>query len=418
MSNLESWVKHGEELRRPLVVNPKISQSSKVLVVGGGLSGMCCAYRIAMKRPDIKVIIHEQSNRLGGVISTWQQDEWICDLAVNATRPHPAFWRLVNDLGLATKFSSSNAEARSRWILLNGKKHKLSWRTLFKIGPFKLRNSIKKSRNGGFSVAQVIPHKAIADALCLGIVNDTSDNVDADFLLPSLTKFGQDPPIKRSKLNSFIDKSYPIFSPKKGTIASIEGGMQTLIDVLSEKLTSLDNVELNLSQEVTSVETLARQYQVEKEAILWAAPGFQENYTETKLSIFAVGYREDQVKSINRGYGTLIPDKNLPVSGILHESDIHQSKRCPEGFRLFRLMVPHERWDGEEHSILSCAHNLLAADPELFVKIGERKIPRYKPGYMAQISQMDFACSYVGWSVSGVAITHVVDEAERLAEFF
>ena len=46
-------------------------------------NGLC--YRIAKKRPDIDVIIHEKSNRLGGVIATWQDGEWICDLAVNAT---------------------------------------------------------------------------------------------------------------------------------------------------------------------------------------------------------------------------------------------------------------------------------------------------------------------------------------------
>ena len=78
-----------------------------MVIVGGGLSGLCCAYRIAQKRPDISVVIHERSNRLGGVINTWQEGEWICDLAVNATRPHPAFWRLIKDLGLSEKFRSS-----------------------------------------------------------------------------------------------------------------------------------------------------------------------------------------------------------------------------------------------------------------------------------------------------------------------
>ena len=81
-------------------------------------------------------------------------------------------------------------------------------------------------------------------------------------------------------------------------------------------------------------------------------------------------------------------------------------------------MVPHNRWDGQDESILACAESLLAKQPELFAKIGERKIPKYPPGYMKMIAQMDYQCSYVGWSVSGVSITHVVDEAERIAELF
>ena len=418
MPSLESWIKHGEELRRPLIANTKLGDSEKVVIVGGGLSGLCCAYRIAQKRPDISVVIHERSNRLGGVINTWQEGEWICDLAVNATRPHPAFWRLINDLGLSEKFNSSRPQAKSRWVLLDGKSHKLSWRTLFKIGPLKLRKAIKKSRAGGQSVDQVIPHKAIADALCLGIVNETSDNVDADFLLPSLTKFGDNPPIKRAKLSKLINASYPIFTPKRGSIASIEGGMQCLVDALVAKLSNLENVDIRLEQEVQSAQSVALEYDIGAESVIWAAPGVQENYTTSTLSIFAIGYLDKQVQDVKVGYGTLIPDSNLPISGILHESDLHHSKRCPEGHRLFRLMVPHNRWDKDEQKVLDVAEKLLAKDPVLFVKIGERKIPRYLPGYMANLKQLSSDFSHAGWAISGVSITHVVDEAERFAELF
>ena len=418
MPSLESWIRHGEELRRPLIANAKLGKSEKVVIVGGGLSGLCCAYRIAQKRPDISVVIHERSNRLGGVINTWQEGEWICDLAVNATRPHPAFWRLIKDIGLSEKFSPSRPQAKSRWVLLDGKPHKLSWRTLFKIGPLKLRKAIKNSRSGGRTVGQVIPHKPIADALCLGIVNDTSDNVDADFLLPSLTRFGDNPPIKRAKLTKLIADSYPLFTPKRGSIASIDGGMQSLVDALVTALSSLENVEMRLEQEAQSAQAVAQEYGITVESVIWAAPGVQENFTESSLSIFAIGYREEQVADVKVGYGTLIPDSQLPISGILHESDLHHSPRCPEGHRLFRLMVPHNRWDKDEQKVIQCAEKLLARDPVLFVKIGERKIPSYSPGYMTSLNQLDKDCSFAGWSISGVSITHVVDEAERFAELF
>ena len=418
MPSLESWIRHGEELRRPLIANAKLGKSEKVVIVGGGLSGLCCAYRIAQKRPDISVVIHERSNRLGGVINTWQEGEWICDLAVNATRPHPAFWRLIKDIGLSEKFSPSRPKAKSRWVLLDGKSHKLSWRTLLKIGPLKLRKAIKNSRVGGRTVGQVIPHKPIADALCLGIVNDTSDNVDADFLLPSLTRFGDNPPIKRAKLTKLIADSYPLFTPKRGSIASIDGGMQSLVDALVTALSSLENVEMRLEQEAQSAQAVAQEYDIAVESVIWAAPGVQENFTESSLSIFAIGYREEQVAKVKVGYGTLIPDSQLPISGILHESDLHHSQRCPEGHRWFRLMVPHNRWDKDEQKVIQCAEKLLARDPVLFVKIGERKIPSYSPGYMTSLNQLDKDCSFAGWSISGVSITHVVDEAERFAELF
>ena len=51
-------------------------------------------------------------------------------------------------------------------------------------------------------------------------------------------------------------------------------------------------------------------------------------------------------------------------------------------------MVPHNRWDKDEQKVLDVAEKLLAKDPVLFVKIGERKIPRYLPGYMANLNQL------------------------------
>ena len=47
MTSLDEWVLHGDEMRRTLLVNPKIIESTKLVIVGAGLSGLCCAYRIA-----------------------------------------------------------------------------------------------------------------------------------------------------------------------------------------------------------------------------------------------------------------------------------------------------------------------------------------------------------------------------------
>tara|TARA_Y100000768_G_scaffold3156_1_gene2323 strand:- start:14048 stop:15304 length:1257 start_codon:yes stop_codon:yes gene_type:complete len=418
MADLQNWIRHGDEMRRPLLANSDLPKAEKLVIVGGGLSGLCCALRIAEKRPELPILLVEKSAELGGVIATWQEDEWICDLAVNATRPHPAFWRLIDDLQLSDKFQTSNPKAKSRWILLDDKQHKLSPFSLLKIGPFKFRKALKLVKNGGYSVADLIPNKQIADALTLGIVNDTAINVDADFLMPSVTKFGDNPPVKKSKLASLVAKSYPLFTPKKGTIASLDGGMITLTKALIERLNNMSNVEIRLNYNAQSPKSVAAENNVPLSSIIWSAPGLKDSYESTDLSIFAIGYEHQQVAKVKLGYGTLIPNQSLPISGILHESDIHQSKRSPSGHRLFRLMVPHSRWDKDESSVLACAEKLLANKPVLFTKIGERKIPRYKPGYLADIATLSPDFSMVGWAVSGVSITHVVDEAERVAELF
>ena len=136
--SLEDWVRFGDELRRPILITPKLSTSTKLCIVGAGLSGLAIAYRIASKRSDLEIEILERTNRCGGTIETWSEGEWLCDVAVNAARPHPAFWRLVEDLGLGSAFAESNPQAKKRWLLINKKKTQLSWISALKMGPIRL----------------------------------------------------------------------------------------------------------------------------------------------------------------------------------------------------------------------------------------------------------------------------------------
>ena len=216
-------------------------------------------------------------------------------------------------------------------VLLGEKRHRLSPLTLFKIGPLRMLKAIRQARKGGASVAQLLPHQQIADALTLGIVNTTSEHVDADFLMPSMTQFGQSPPIKSSSLKKRIKASYPLFTPKKGAVASFEGGMYSLIESLQNHLESMGNVTIQMGKNLESPQAAASHFGVSLESILWTAPVLEPDRKLTKLSVFAVGYHNEDVAHIDYGYGTLIPDASIPISGILHESDLHHSKRAPSG---------------------------------------------------------------------------------------
>ena len=418
MYSVDEWIRYGDELRRPFHILPSLSSSKQIAIVGGGISGLTIAYRIGKKRPDISITLIEKKSTLGGVISTWKEEEWICDVAVNATRPHPAVWRLVEDIGLEEKFTPSSPRAKRRWIYRNGKSHRLSLLNVFKMGLFNLRRSVIQSRKGGFSVAELIPDNQLADAMTLGIVNDVSANVDADFLFPSLTKFGANPPIKWSKIKRKMRQEYPIFIPEKGSVASFEGGLSTLVDQLIQCIHELPNVKISVDTDVSSPAEAAELCGIHKASVIWAAP-MDTIRESTDLSVFAIGYKDEDVASVKRGYGTLIPDSNIPISGILHETDVHSTKRAPPGHRLFRIMVPHSRWSGDHVQVKKWAQRLLSdAEPTIFQCIGERKIPTYRPGYLSEISNDEYAFNRVGWSFAGVSITHVITEAERVADLF
>ena len=417
--NTEDWVKHGQELRRPLLVHPSIKEGDTSVIIGGGLSGMVVGYRIAKKSPQRKVIIIEKKDHLGGTIETWKSGDWLCDVAVSSARPHPAFWRLVNDLELGDSFHESREEAKERWVFLDGEYIKMGWKIIFKIGIMKLLKSLMASKRGGLSVSELVPNKSFADAMTLGIVNQYSENVDADFLFPSLTKFGDNPPLGSRRLAKKIRDTYPLFTPNRGSFGSFECGMTDLTDKLARELDEMPNVNIILGSKYDSLTEISQDFGVPIGAIIWSAPGILQKKAGSDVSVFAVGYRELDVSRVPVGYGTLYPDNDIVFSGVLHESDVHVGRRAPSGHRLFRLMVPTSRWSGDDEEIIrSLKENFVDAEPVLFQKIGDRSIPSYEPGYMKRITNTDLDCSVTGWAGSGVSIIHVVDEAERISEMF
>ena len=122
------------------------------------------------------------------------------------------------------------------------------------------------------------------------------------------------------------------------------------------------------------------------------------------------------MSEVQRGYGTLIPDEDIPISGILHESDVHH-RLAPQP-----IIVSSESWRLRVVRVVKKQLRLPQTNTNTFrtshiQKIGTRKIPIYAPGYM---SNLDINREYTraGWFYSGVSVTHVVSEAERIAGLF
>ena len=416
MQDRQAWIRHGQELRRPLLVNPALADEGHVVVVGAGLSGLTAAYRLREARPDVRVTVLERSDRAGGVIRTWRKDEWVGEFAVNASRPHPAVWRLIDDLGLMPSWQPSRAEARHRWILTDGRRHRLGLSTMLKIGPGRMLRGVRTARQGGRSMAEALPVSWLADAMTHGIVNAPAAEVDADLLMPTMARYGAAPPMRRRALARAVRSTYPGWTPRRGQMGSLEQGMESLVEALVDALNGDDMVSMRFNMDVPSPEAAAEHAGLSLTSVLWAAPR-PEDEPGPELTVAVVGYTHADASAVPVGYGTLCPDPSSPVSGVLHESDVHHGARAPSGHRLFRVMVPHARWDGEEGSLRKTVKQMLCpAEPVLFEVLGTRRVPHVRPGHMQRVAEHAAPWSWIGWSATGVAITHVVSEAERLAD--
>jgi oxygen-dependent protoporphyrinogen oxidase len=89
-------------------------------VIGGGLSGLACAYRL--KQLGIDPIVLEATERPGGVIQTVRRNGFVFEAGPQCPRFPASVWALVKELNLEKEFVYGDPKAK-RYILKQGQLH-------------------------------------------------------------------------------------------------------------------------------------------------------------------------------------------------------------------------------------------------------------------------------------------------------
>jgi oxygen-dependent protoporphyrinogen oxidase len=97
-----------------------VGYTEKVVVIGAGISGLACAYRL--KQLGIPCLVVEARDRAGGLIATIRRDGFLFETGPQCPRFPPLLWRLVGDLSLRTEFVAGDTGAK-RFILRDGQLH-------------------------------------------------------------------------------------------------------------------------------------------------------------------------------------------------------------------------------------------------------------------------------------------------------
>ena len=95
-----------------------MDSSHKVVVIGAGISGLACAYRL--KQRGVRALVFEARARVGGVISTVRRDGYVFELGPQAPRFAPSVWQSVRELGLEREFVAGDPKAK-RYIVRGGR---------------------------------------------------------------------------------------------------------------------------------------------------------------------------------------------------------------------------------------------------------------------------------------------------------
>jgi protoporphyrinogen/coproporphyrinogen III oxidase len=98
-----------------------VGYTQKVAVIGAGISGLACAFRL--KQLGIPCLVLEALDRPGGVIATIRRNGFLFEAGPQCPRFPRSVWQLVRDLNLETEFVAGDPGAK-RYILRNGRLHR------------------------------------------------------------------------------------------------------------------------------------------------------------------------------------------------------------------------------------------------------------------------------------------------------
>lgn len=97
-----------------------VAHTQKVVVIGAGLSGLTCAYRL--RQLGLTPLVLEATDRPGGVISSVRRNGFLFETGPQFPRFPAPVWQLVRELRLETEFLAGNPKA-NRYILHDGRLH-------------------------------------------------------------------------------------------------------------------------------------------------------------------------------------------------------------------------------------------------------------------------------------------------------
>lgn len=94
------------------------NNSKDVVVIGAGISGLVCAYRLKMLGVD--VLLLEQSHQAGGVIQSTRIDNFLIERGPNSARGIPELLALVDELGISDELVEGDPKAPA-YVYFKGK---------------------------------------------------------------------------------------------------------------------------------------------------------------------------------------------------------------------------------------------------------------------------------------------------------
>ena len=343
--------------------------AKKILVIGGGVSGLTAAYRLKKRGFEVRVL--DLAARVGGVIDTVSENGFRAETGSNSVMVQSQrTLDLVEELGLRGSMLLASTQSKKRFFVKNGKicevpmnPLKMVFSPLFSLaGKFRFLGDLRRAKfsaGADPSIDEFTEHRLGREALdygmnpfMAGVYGGDTAQLSARWAFPAFwnldQKYGS---IIRGAMKSMKEKkaSGNFFKPM---IISFRDGLVELVDALAANLKS----EISTSAHIASID-----YDMGSWRVCWTCDGGEE-CDEFDRIIFAVpsnkltelplpgslavmmeplkrieyspvmtltfGFRRADVKHALDGFGALIPEKETKyrILGALFLSSMFEDR--------------------------------------------------------------------------------------------
>ncbi|HET6975808.1 MAG TPA: protoporphyrinogen oxidase [Pyrinomonadaceae bacterium] len=453
---------------------------NRIVVVGGGITGLAAAHRLREIDQSINVTLLEASDRLGGTIQTEHRDGFLLERGPDSfISEKPEALKLAKRLGLESQIIETNETYRRSFIVRNGRLRAVPegfqllapsrmWpfitSDIFSLaGKARMAADLilpRKNTNGDESLASFVRRRLGEEALTRmaqpmvgGIYTANPETLSLRATLPRFLDMEQK---HRSLILAMLRTGR---SQKTGTsgaryslFLSFDRGMQVLVDALAQikaevRLnTRVETLHLNDSGWTITTHTGEK---LQADAVCLAVPAHIAasllndtstllvqklkaiNYASTATINFA--YRRSAIAHPLNGFGFVVPyiEKRSLIACTF--SSVKFSDRAPDEHVLLRAFaggaLQPEIFALDETTLATKVEADLrellgiSEDP-LFVEVAkwERSMPQYEVGHLDRINEIEKLVAEVpglalaGNSYRGAGIPDCIRSGEVAAE--
>lgn len=318
---------------------------SDVVVIGGGISGLACAWQI--RRAGFDVVVLEAKRRPGGVIQSHRLDGYLVESGPNSILPTRATIEFLQEAGLMEEIVVAPLKS-PRFIYVNGKLRRAPW-VLSPAGTLRALAEPLMSRNrdqGDESLASFFRrrfgtevHDRLVAPFVGGIYAGDTEELSIEATFPRMKELES---LYGSVMLGVLRGALSRPRPK---LSSFRRGMETLPRGLARNLDIRYGVDGTCLEPSWSVDSSAGQIQAK--AVVVAAPADAVSALLTPIDpelgnvfravpyapilVVAASVGEAQLRTPLDGFGFLVPrGESLHTLGTLFSSSLFPS-RAPEG---------------------------------------------------------------------------------------